>query len=680
MNRPLLILALSLLITKVFAQDHKHEIPCYTDELLSKQIESNPDLLLKQMEHEDELYNKLHVANKRSSAGCEVRIIPTVFHIIHNNGSENISEETVNDYIEQVNKVWRFQNVSIDAVDTQWHNVVTDMQVELRLAKLDEDGNATNGIVRVESALTNDASDDVKALSQWDPSKYLNIYVVRSIGGAPPGSQILGYAYFPWMESASQPPGIVIRSDVLNRATLSHELGHYLDLYHPFQSGCGTSCTTTGDRVCDTPPVSASSRGCNKLQNSCSNDQPNIRDMIENIMDYSDCRNIMTKGQKQRVDNTFDRYRSELVSIANLRATGVIDSNQTVGEPIAEFEIENSVLCEGSSLSFQDLSCTNPDSTEYKWFFPSGVPSAAFTSNPTVTYNKAGQYDVTLIISNRAGTDTMVKTKLITVMPKESAIKAPLYQGFEDDNFPYENWSTASPDDMQWERTTDFSNGGDACLTIKNYGTAKLGEQYVFSTPPLDLRSSKSYELNFDLAYARFSELSTERLEIYAVDACRKVNLLRYSGTANSMRTTDDVVTIPFKPTETEWKSFKVDMNIAKSLTSASIEFRFTSYGEQNIFLDNIAIGSWPLSVERRELADINVWPNPTNNLLNISGLTNYTNAQVDLVDLSGRVVLSTSETTGNNVSLNLKSIENGIYLVKIQTENGSFFQKIIKK
>jgi PKD repeat protein len=401
--------------------------------------------------------------------------------------------------------------------------------------------------------------------------------------------------------------------------------------------------------------------------------------MIENIMDYSDCRNILTKGQKQRVDNTFNNYRSELVSIANLRATGVIDSNETVGKPIAKFEIESNVLCEGSTINFQDISCTNPDSINYKWFFPSGVPSAAFTANPTVTYSKAGKFDVTLIISNRAGTDTMVKSQYITVMSKESATKAPLIEGFENESFPYENWATASPDNMNWERTTEFSNGGDACLTLKNYGTAKLGEQYVFSTPPLDLSTSKSYELNFDLAYARFSELSSERLEVYAVDACRKVNLLRFAGSANTIRTTDNVVTIPFKPTELEWKSFNIDMNIAKSLTSASIEFRFTSYGEQNIFLDNLSIGSWPLTIRSTELGNIKVWPNPAKNIINISGLATDANVQIDVLDLSGRLVLIENKTGSNQTTIDLKNLEKGVYLVKIQSENGVFSQRIIK-
>jgi PKD repeat protein len=662
------------------AQQHK-EIPCFTDEMLEKAIEENPSLLQQQTEHEDALFNKVNVANKRSSSGCEVRIIPTVFHIIHSNGSENISDDIVNQYVQQVNDVWRFRNVDIEDVDTAWQPVVTDMQVELRLAKYDENGDPTNGIVRVESSQTINANDNVKALSQWDPERYLNIYVVRSIENSGSGT-ILGYAYFPWMESASRPPGIIIRSDVLNRQTLAHELGHYLDLYHPFQNSCGDeNCRNTGDRVCDTPPVLAASRGCNKVQNTCHQDVPNKRDMIENIMDYSDCRTILTAGQKVRVDNTFDVYRSKLISVENLYRTGVIDSNETFGAPVAKFETESTIICEGSEINFKDLSCTNKDSTDYKWFFPSGTPSAAFTSDPSVTYNKTGKYDVTLIISNKAGTDTMELKEFITVTPKVSDIKAPYVINFEEAGFPYEGWSLNNSDeDLEWTRSTNAAADGEACLSIQNFASNKNGEQYAFRTPPIDLTSSKSYELSFDLAYARLNLSAAERLEVYAVDACREVELLRYSGTANSMRSTEDLKSVSFLPNETEWKSFTVDMNIAKSLTSAAIEFRFTSFGEQNIYLDNLAIGVWPTSLSNAPETKIEAYPNPATDKIYIKGVSSIENTSIELYDLSGRAISNIHINTQNELSLDISALEKGVYFLKVQSENQVYSKQIIKE
>jgi len=338
------LLAVTLLFTSLSFMakaQHHDEVPCITDEILAEKIKADPAIALKQQSTDAAILDYSKAAAKRDG-GCDVRIIPCVVHIIHNNGTENISDNIVHQYIQQVNDVYGFKNVDINDVDTQWHDVVTNMQVELRLAQIDPDGNSTNGIERVQSTQTAGAFDNVKSLSRWDPERYLNIWIVRTINYPGAGGTVLGYAYFPYMEESDMSnSGIVIRSDVLNRATLPHELGHYLNLYHPFQGSCGSDCETTGDRVCDTPPVFRSTSGCPMNNNTCSNDNPNTRDMIENIMDYSSCRTILTKGQKVRVDYTLENDRAKLVSIDNLFKTGVIDSTYSFGKPIADFTANN---------------------------------------------------------------------------------------------------------------------------------------------------------------------------------------------------------------------------------------------------------------------------------------------------------------------------------------------------
>ncbi|MGB0430169.1 MAG: M43 family zinc metalloprotease [Bacteroidia bacterium] len=648
-------------------------------------IDQNPNLLLRQENHEAELYEKVNAANKKSNSGCDVRIIPTVFHIIHANGSENISDQRVKEYVAQVNDVWRFRNIDVEDLDPLWHERVTDMQVELRLAKYDPKGRPTSGIVRVESNLTVNAGDDIKSLSQWDPDRYLNIYIVRTIAGGGTTGIILGYAYFPWMEQrindSTTNAGILIRSDVFNRQTLSHELGHYLDLYHPFQGSCGTSCQTSGDRVCDTPPVFRSSSGCNKNQNTCSNDQStDERDMIENIMDYSDCRTVLTAGQKVRVDNCFKQYRYQLISQDNLYLTGALDSSETLGEPVAAFETSSTTICEGTELDFTDLSCTKKDSTDYKWFFPSGTPSAAFTPDPTVTYNKAGSYDVTLIIANNAGTDTLIMENYITVMKKVSSIKAPFIQDFSGNEFPYSDWSLSNTDnDLNWEWTEDFGFDGDGSLVLNTHNTSKQGETYSFATPALDLSTSKVFELNFDVAYSNVSDASLELLEIYAIDACRNVELLRFTERSSKLSSVENAITTSFEPTENQWKHYTVDMNLAKSLTSASIEFRFTSYGEQNIYIDNINAGIWPTDIKNNSIENIKTYPNPVTNVLTITGVSNASNAKIETFDLSGRKVSFDKSQQDEKIKLNFSQLQKGVYLVKVSTQNQVFTTQIVK-
>ncbi|HRP60405.1 MAG TPA: M43 family zinc metalloprotease [Vicingus sp.] len=94
----------------------------------------------------------------------------------------------------------------------------------------------------------------------------------------------------------------------LSGRTLTHEIGHCFNLYHTFQSGCGSNCGSSGDLCCDTPPVSTSSGSCNTSENTCSNDAngadpygTDVLDQIENYMSYNSCQNMFSLDQKTRM-------------------------------------------------------------------------------------------------------------------------------------------------------------------------------------------------------------------------------------------------------------------------------------------------------------------------------------------------------------------------------------------
>jgi uncharacterized repeat protein (TIGR01451 family) len=83
--------------------------------------------------------------------------------------------------------------------------------------------------------------------------------------------------------------------------------------------------------------------------------------------------------------------------------------------PIADFYADTTSVCEGGSVTFSDNS-TN--ATSWNWSFPGGDPATASGAGPhSITYNTAGQYDVTLNVSNACGSDNETKTNYITVNP-----------------------------------------------------------------------------------------------------------------------------------------------------------------------------------------------------------------------------------------------------------------------
>jgi PKD repeat protein len=84
--------------------------------------------------------------------------------------------------------------------------------------------------------------------------------------------------------------------------------------------------------------------------------------------------------------------------------------------PVANFSASSTSISVGDNVVFTDLSSSGP--TSWSWTFEGGTPGSSTAQNPTVTYNTAGTYDVTLFVANVAGSDTETKIDYIMVAEK----------------------------------------------------------------------------------------------------------------------------------------------------------------------------------------------------------------------------------------------------------------------
>lgn len=677
----------------IYSQDDY--LHCGSTEAMNKIFIANPELKKAFLEREavsalqDQQAFATGYSNNVGKQLLPIYTIPVVFHIIHQGGNENISDAQVFDAMRILDEDFRMLNSTAANTVSAFQADAADCEIEFRLAQKDPNGICTNGIDRILSTETT-VGDDGSKLNPWPRSKYLNIWVVKAMS-----SGAAGYAYLPGSAFPTTVDGIIILSTYIGSIgtgtptrshALTHEIGHFLNLLHPWgnTNDPGVDCSGS-DNVTDTPPTEGWT-SCNLAGATCGS----ALDNVQNFMEYAYCPTMYTAGQKTRMRNALTSstgQRSSLWTSSNLAATGVSLAAVLCKADFQSNNLSNTV-CQGNSLTFTDLSW-NGVPTSWNWTFPGGTPATSTDSVPVIQYNTPGVYDVGLTVTNGSGSVNTSKTSFVTVNSTTASYSNTFYsEGFEGTSIPNTDWNirNQTPGGNTWVTTTSAAATGSKSVMITNTSTSDTYIDELIS-PSINMTAiTVSHNLTFKVAFAQKASTSVDKLQVYVSTNCGINWTLRYTKSGAALSTAG-IQSSAFTPNASQWTEHLVSLAGYSAQTNLYIMFRFTSNGGNNVFIDDINLGG-ANSIEDglASTIDFNVYPNPVeeNSIISFN-ILNKQKVELKIYDILGREVSSLFNgylSAGDHqYSIAEKAnLSPGVYVVTLCVDRQRFTKKLIVK
>ena len=616
--------------------------------------------------------------------GIATYYIPVVFHVIHA-GDEighdsNVSDRQIYEVLQGLNDHYK---------NNHKHNDSSDTSIQFVLATKAPDGTCSTGINRIDyghnsayrtygsaySATDNGVDKTIiRNLSRWDPTKYYNIWIVRHISSS---SGVAAYAYYP-SEHGKAHDGTFISSRYVSYAlseTLAHELGHSLNLMHTFQGSTGTNCPSQingcgndGDCISDTPPHTMKHTYDSNVTafNSCSNN--NDSSFKTNYMSYnsSTFKKVFTPMQITRMRSAINTYRSSFLPSNNNvflmneapKANFRVDYDETSMKKIfcinTPIKLVNTSTCYLNTFTDTEV----PNYTSY-WEIKKNnqIVLTSKEVNPTISLSQIGYYDVQLTVTNNYGKSVSYKKDIIEILPSNiSNSCAPNTTNKGNHNINIANVILNRINNTTEERKVegyrDFSCSHITQAYSDQYNNLFIRPVYIgspnkmFISGFIDYNNNGFYENNEQIFHQEVTWGSERKHILIPFIAPSNVVLdkpLRMRLVSDSSAITANKV------------------NCLANFSYGDIE----DYGV--IFVQN-------LSNEEFNDSNIKLYPNPTNDFLNIE-LSNGDIKDLEVYDMAGKLIIS-KKISSKTYRLDIQYLSNGNYILKINNSSQKFIKQ----
>ena len=285
----------------------------------------------------------------------------------------------------------------------------------------------------------------------------------------------IGQSYHPVGMAGAVNHFVWVRSNVANgtRKTLSHEIGHYFGLYHPWARRCAAPCEETtsmsaasrdsvNDYCGDTDPDRTLNSNHPGPSSTCGNqcdNSPNTCQTFNNIMQYTAAtRSVLF------TPNQIARMRCFLVT---LNTPLLVSTSPSCTEyPTADFYSDRQIVCLGDPIQFTDQSTS--DVMGWRWDLGDGTLTTQ--QNPLHTYTQPGVYTVSLLVTRTGNQTSNTYTRTGYIQVVDSGVSLPYRQDFNSLTFPPGDWSIdPGLDSWKWFRGYAGYAGRVGVLELSNH-------------------------------------------------------------------------------------------------------------------------------------------------------------------------------------------------------------------
>ena len=682
--RYLIILLTICCTTLSMAQIH---IPrCNFDSLYLEELKS-PDF--RELQKIEEVHFQQYLLEKSDT--LEILTIPVVVHIVKNNEEleMNITDEMIFRQLEILNETYNAQNTDIANTPESFEPLIGNVGIEFCLATVDPNGYSTTGITRTttEVDIFSTVSNTIKFTSDggmdaWNTDHYLNIWVGKL------SSSILGYSHLPTGSIPAEEHGLVVNYPYFGESdhvaygmgkTAVHEIGHYLNLKHPWGTG---NCDANNDWVEDTP-ITESAYGGNPEhpQTSCE-----TVDMFMNYMDYvyDESMVMFSAGQADRMRFAFQYHRSEL------------QESNGCGTPLL---LSTSQIIHASSENANDGSI--------HLNVVSGIAPFTFIWESGVEVDSIGDLaigDYSVLITDAIGQELSLDFTIS-------------YYGLIHDSDNFESYSIDSLLYLQSNNWLAYCTDSFAA-NISDFA-APEGSQYIEinaidgdNTVVREIGGlyENAYDLSFEIylaigrsaAYTIYHEASCiEPLSAFQIQfGVNGIGTIKHGGN-----------TIPFNFPQNQWSTISHLIDLDRDIIELYInddlidDWTFSetiddAYGNNklhsivlNDFVDSLSqvhyfIDDYKVGLSQSSTISVNelinnleliVFPNPTKSIINIQSQSIIgEDCTVSLLNIMGQVLDSKTWNTNNsnNLQFTIEAYPQGVYFIRIQAE---YTTKVIK-